>query len=91
MPHLVEQATDFSNTKYIASNQSLVWSIARSCLTFPEVTSPGIPGPVYQSSERIHKRPCKRPAKSIEVNGKRLVTCMATHRSCIWQDINHAK
>ena len=78
MPHLVEQATDFSNTKYIASDQSLVWSIAKSCLTFPEATSPGIPGSVYLSSERIHKRPCKRPAESIEVNGKRPVTCMVT-------------
>ena len=57
--HLVEQATDFSNTKYIANNQSLVWSIAKSCLTFPEATSPGIPGSVYRSSDRIHKRPCK--------------------------------
>ena len=83
MPHLVEQATNFSNTKHIASDQSLVWSSARSCLTFPEVTSPGIPGSVYQSSERIYKRPCKRPAESIEVNGKRPVACMATHRSCI--------
>ena len=70
MPHLVEQATDFPNTKYIASDQSLVWLIARSCLTFPEATSPGIPGSEYQSSERIHKQPYKQPAKSIEVNGK---------------------
>ena len=78
MLHLVEQATDFSNTKYIASDQSLVWSIAKSCLTFPEATSPGIPGSVYHSSDRIHKR----PAYNMEVNGKRLVTCMATRQNC---------
>ena len=35
MLHLVEQVTDFSHIKYIASDQSLVWSIAESCLTFP--------------------------------------------------------
>ena len=55
MLHLVEQAIDFSNAKYITNDQSLVWSIAKSCLTFPEVTSPGIPGLVYRSSDRIHK------------------------------------
>ena len=55
MLHLVEQATDFSHIKYIASDQSLVWSIAESCLTFPEVTSPGIPSSAYHSSDRIHK------------------------------------
>ena len=55
MPHLVEQATNFSNTKYIASDQLPVWLIARSCLTFPEATSPGIPGSEYQSNEKIYK------------------------------------
>ena len=51
MLHLVQQATDFSNTKYIASDQLVVWSIAKNCLTFPEATSPGIPGSVYHSSD----------------------------------------
>ena len=42
MLHLAEQVTDFSCIKYTASDQSLVWSIAESCLTFQEATSPGI-------------------------------------------------
>ena len=33
--HLAEQATDFSPAKYTASDLSLVWLIAESCLTFP--------------------------------------------------------
>ena len=60
----------FPNTKCIASDQSLVWSIAKSCLTFPGVTFPGSPDLMYQNIKQTYKRPCKRPAESIGVNGK---------------------
>ena len=30
MLHLVEQATDFSNTKHMASDQSLAWLLAKA-------------------------------------------------------------
>ena len=43
MRHLAEQATDFSSIKYTASDQSLVWLIAESCLTFPGSDSPRNP------------------------------------------------
>ena len=34
--HLVEQVTNLFNTKCIASNQSLVWSIAKAARLFQE-------------------------------------------------------
>ena len=55
----------------MANDQSLARSIAEAA----RLTFPGTPDLVYLSSEQT----CKRPAYSMEVNGKRPVACMAAH------------